>query len=79
MAANLTKAGVDVAETEDGMEITGGERILGCTVDSFGDHRIAMSMLIAGLVATGETTVTDVECISTSFPSFLDLLKQVCC
>ena len=79
MAANLAKAGVAVAETEDGMEITGGERILGCTVDSFGDHRIAMSMLIAGLVGTGETTVTDVGCISTSFPSFLDLLKRVCC
>jgi 3-phosphoshikimate 1-carboxyvinyltransferase len=78
MATNLAKAGVDVAETEDGMEVTGAERILGCTADSFGDHRIAMSMLIAGLVATGETTVTDVGCISTSFPSFLELLKRVC-
>jgi 3-phosphoshikimate 1-carboxyvinyltransferase len=78
MAANLAKAGVFVTETEDGMEITGGERILGCTVDSFGDHRIAMSMLIAGLVAKGEVTVTDVGCISTSFPSFLDLLERIC-
>jgi 3-phosphoshikimate 1-carboxyvinyltransferase len=77
MAANLSKAGVDVAETEDGMEITGGARLLGCTADSFGDHRIAMSMLIAGLVAKGETTVTDVGCISTSFPSFTDLLERV--
>jgi 3-phosphoshikimate 1-carboxyvinyltransferase len=78
MAANLSKAGVTVVETEDGMEITGGDRLLGCTVDSFGDHRIAMSMIMAGLVAKGETTVTDVGCISTSFPSFIDLLERVC-
>ncbi|MRR57518.1 MAG: 3-phosphoshikimate 1-carboxyvinyltransferase [Deltaproteobacteria bacterium] len=78
MAANLRAAGVAVLETEDGMEITGTERLSGCTVDSFGDHRIAMSMLIAGLVADGETTVTDTGCIATSFPSFLDLLERVC-
>jgi len=77
MAANLRAAGVAVLETEDGMEITGSERLRGCTVDSFGDHRIAMSMLIAGLVATGETTVTDTGCIATSFPSFIDLLEKV--
>lgn len=78
MAANLSKAGVSVVETEDGMEITGGGRLLGCTADSFGDHRIAMSMIMAGLVAKGETTVTDVGCISTSFPSFIELLERVC-
>jgi 3-phosphoshikimate 1-carboxyvinyltransferase len=77
MAANLRAAGVAVLETEDGMEITGAERLRGCTVDSFGDHRIAMSMLMAGLVATGETTVTDTGCIATSFPSFIDLLERV--
>jgi len=78
MATNLTKAGVDVLETEDGMEITGSDSLKGCQVDSFGDHRIAMSMLIAGLVAQGETTVTDTECISTSFPTFIELLEKVC-
>jgi 3-phosphoshikimate 1-carboxyvinyltransferase len=78
MATNLTKAGVDILETEDGMEITGTESLKGCQVDSFGDHRIAMSMLIAGLVAEGETTVTDTDCISTSFPTFIDLLEKVC-
>ncbi len=78
MAANLAKAGVTVLETADGMEITGTDTLRGCVVDSFGDHRIAMSMLIAGLVATGETTVTDTDCMATSFPSFLDLLEKVC-
>lgn len=77
MATNLGKAGVEVLETEDGMEISGTDILKGCEVDSFGDHRIAMSMLIAGLVAKGETTVTDTDCISTSFPTFLDLLEKV--
>lgn len=78
MAANLRAAGVQVVETDDGMEITGSGKLRGCTVDSFGDHRIAMSMLIAGLVASGGTTVTDTGCIATSFPSFTDLLERVC-
>jgi 3-phosphoshikimate 1-carboxyvinyltransferase len=78
MATNLAKAGVAVLETADGMEITGTDTLRGCVVDSFGDHRIAMSMLIAGLVAAGETTVTDTDCMATSFPTFLELLEKVC-
>jgi len=77
MAANLRRAGVTVVEAPDGMEITGVERLSGCSAESFGDHRIAMSMLVAGLAATGETSVDDTECIATSFPGFLDLLEKV--
>ena len=77
MAANLRKGGVQIVETEDGMEITGRETLLGSVVESFGDHRIAMSMLVAGLVADGESEVRDVECISTSFPDFSGLLAKV--
>jgi 3-phosphoshikimate 1-carboxyvinyltransferase len=77
MAANLRRAGVSVVETADGMEITGVERLAGCSAESFGDHRIAMSMLVAGLAATGETRVADTECIATSFPGFLELLEKV--
>ena len=77
MAANLGSAGVEVVETEDGMEITGCERLQGCVVDSRGDHRIAMSMLVAGLRASGPVTVNDVECIATSFPDFGELLEKV--
>ena len=77
MAANLRLAGVEVVETPDGMRITGTARLKGCAADSFGDHRIAMSMLVAGLAAEGETSVSDVECIATSFPGFLDLLQRV--
>jgi 3-phosphoshikimate 1-carboxyvinyltransferase len=77
MAANLRSAGVDVTETEDGMEIEGRGRLLGGTFESRGDHRIAMSMLVAGLAADGVVTVNDVECIATSFPNFMALLDGV--
>ena len=77
MAANLRAAGVSVVETEDGMEIEGRQSLLGGEFDSFGDHRIAMSMLVAGLAAEGAVTVNDVECIATSFPSFTELLTRV--
>lgn len=77
MAKNLRAAGVDARETADGMEIAGGGTIAGCTVDSFGDHRIAMSMLVAGLVASDEITVTDTACIATSFPGFTTILERI--
>lgn len=77
MAANLRKAGVPVEETDDGMVIDGVESLDGCAAESCGDHRIAMSMLVAGLAARGAITVDDTECIATSFPTFLSLLEQV--
>ena len=77
MAANLRTAGVHVVETEDGMEIEGAGRLAGGCFESFGDHRIAMSMLIAGLAAGGDVTVNDVDCIATSFPNFFALLESV--
>ena len=77
MAENLRLAGVTVTETADGMAIEGGARLTPFTADSCGDHRIAMSMLIAGLVASGPCTVLDTECIATSFPNFFSLLEQV--
>jgi len=76
-AANLRQAGVSVEETPDGMIVSGRGRLDGCTVDSRGDHRIAMSMLVGGMAASGPVTVTDTACIATSFPSFLPLLEQV--
>ena len=77
MAANLRLAGVQVVETPDGMEITGRSSLNGCAAESFGDHRIAMSMMVAGLAARGETSVSDVDCIATSFPGFRELLQGV--
>ncbi|HBA89939.1 MAG TPA: 3-phosphoshikimate 1-carboxyvinyltransferase [Geobacter sp.] len=77
MADNLRRAGVTVEETPDGMRITGAGTLKGCAADSFGDHRIAMSMMVAGLAAKGETSVSDVDCIATSFPGFAELLEEV--
>lgn len=77
MADNLKKLGISVAEVEDGMDITGSEQLSGGTVDSRGDHRIAMSMSVAALVAAGAITVTDIACVATSFPTFFPLLEKV--
>ncbi|BAF69775.1 3-phosphoshikimate 1-carboxyvinyltransferase [Nitratiruptor sp. SB155-2] len=71
---NLKKCGIQAQEFEDGYEIIGGE-LHSAAIDSCGDHRIAMSFLIAGLVSGME--VRDIECIKTSFPNFLDLLSQI--
>ena len=77
MTENLRRAGVEVEETADGMIFPGNSAIAPFVADSCGDHRIAMSMLIASLVATGPCRVDDVECIATSFPNFKALLDQV--
>lgn len=77
MAFNLRLAGVNVTETEDGMEIEGAQALKGCSAESRGDHRIAMSMLIAGLAAESPVVVDDTGCIATSFPTFLSLLERV--
>jgi 3-phosphoshikimate 1-carboxyvinyltransferase len=77
MATSLRASGVSVEETAEGMIITGSGRLEGCSVDSFGDHRIAMSMLVAGLAAQGAVTVSDTACIATSFPGFAGLLEKV--
>ena len=77
MAAELRKIGIEVEEREDGMIIKGGRPIGTRDAKSHGDHRIAMSMAVAGLAADGEMLVTDTECIDTSFPGFEELIKKV--
>ncbi|MDB6073189.1 MAG: 3-phosphoshikimate 1-carboxyvinyltransferase [Verrucomicrobiaceae bacterium] len=70
VADNLRRMGVTVTEFDDGMEIEGGAQLKGATIDSYGDHRIAMAFAIAGLHAEGMTTIEGTECISTSYPGF---------
>ncbi len=77
MADNLRLAGIRVDEADDGMTVYGANGFTAFRADSQGDHRIAMSMLIASLVADGECTVIDTGCIATSFPTFSRLLEQV--
>lgn len=77
IADNLRSLSINVNETEDGMDITGSEQLIGGSVDSRGDHRIAMSMSVAALVANGNITITDIDCVATSFPTFFPLLEKV--
>lgn len=77
MAENLRLAGVRVDEADDGMTVHGTEKFTAFHADSCGDHRIAMSMLVAALVADNPCTVDDIACIATSFPDFFRLLEQV--
>lgn len=74
---NLGKMGGNIKEFEDGMEIEGGQPLRGAKLDSFGDHRIAMSFAIAGLFAEGQTTVCHTDCINTSYPGFAHQLTSL--
>ena len=75
MAEELRKMGVAIEELADGVTIEGVERLRAANTHSHGDHRIAMAMVIAGLVADGEVTIEDTDCIKTSFPDFLSMLE----
>ncbi len=74
---NLRAMGADVTEFDDGMEIEGGKPLHGATVDSFGDHRIAMAFAVAGLFARGETVVLNTDCVNTSYPGFAHHLRAI--
>ena len=70
----LSRLGARIEERPDGMVIHGGAPLKGTECQSFGDHRIAMTMGIAGLLAKGETTVVGSEAVGASYPEFWDTL-----
>ena len=73
---HLNEMGCDITGTEDGMIIRGGKPLHGAVLDSYLDHRIAMSFAVAGLVADGETEITNADCVNISYPGFYrDLLR----
>jgi len=75
LVSQLSKLGVEIKELEDGLVIKGPNQIRGgVTVDSFGDHRIAMSLAVAGLRAESEIKVANSQVINNSFPGFKELL-----
>jgi len=71
---NLQKCGIKTTEFEDGYTVIGGE-LKSAVINSFGDHRVAMSFAIAGLKC--DMKIEDIECIQTSFPNFVELLQKV--
>jgi len=77
ICSELGKLGARVEPREDGMVITGGAPLHGGQVTSHGDHRIAMSMAVAGLVADGPVAIEDTGCTATSFPNFWELMEQI--
>jgi len=70
IVAMLGALGAKVEEYEDGFAIEGPQALRGGTVQTHGDHRIAMAAAIAALVAKGETTIEDADCASVSYPEF---------
>jgi len=77
VAKNLRAMGAEVDEFEDGLDVPGGQILHGTTIDSGGDHRIAMAFSVAALRAEGETLIQGAESAAISFPEFFDLLDLV--
>jgi 3-phosphoshikimate 1-carboxyvinyltransferase len=74
---DLSRLGARIEERPDGMVIHGVGHLTGAECESFGDHRIAMTMGIAGLLARGETAVTGAEAASVSYPEFWDSIRAL--
>lgn len=76
-ASNLRAMGAEVEELADGLEIDGPVKLKGATIDSFGDHRIAMAFSIAALMADGDSYIAGSDCVNISFPEFFQLLHSI--
>jgi 3-phosphoshikimate 1-carboxyvinyltransferase len=77
MTEGLKQMGAAVEVEGDDIYIKGPTHLKATQINSYSDHRTAMSFLIAGLVADGKTTVNDTACINTSFPGFYEKLMQI--
>lgn len=75
MTRELRMLGVEVEEQEEGMRIQGRAHLNGATLHSYGDHRVAMSLAVAGLCSDGGVEIDDSACVDISFPGFFDLLE----
>ena len=78
VASQLNKMGADIEETDDGFIVNGPTKLKGATVESFDDHRIAMMLSVAGLIAEGETEIVNSDCVKISFANFYEVLKKIC-
>ncbi|MFQ5680986.1 MAG: 3-phosphoshikimate 1-carboxyvinyltransferase [Candidatus Omnitrophota bacterium] len=85
MVSNLTRMGAKIKvkrcakgkKGDEYIEIVGVPRLRGTKVNSFGDHRTAMSMVVAGMAAAGRTDIDDISCIDKSFPGFMAMVNRV--
>ncbi|HWJ03706.1 MAG TPA: 3-phosphoshikimate 1-carboxyvinyltransferase, partial [Verrucomicrobiae bacterium] len=77
VAKELTKLGALVEELPDGLRITGGKRLKGAALETYHDHRMAMSMAVAALGAEGDTLINNAEVANVSFPGFFAALDSL--
>ncbi len=77
MVGSLSKMGAKIWVKGNTLYVEGPTPLKGAVVNSFKDHRTAMSLIVAGMIAKGETGVEDVECVRTSFPAFFELLGKL--
>jgi 3-phosphoshikimate 1-carboxyvinyltransferase len=78
MEEGLAAMGADITAVEDGWVINGARQLEGARVSAHGDHRVAMALAIAGLVAMGKTEIDGAECVEISYPDFFDHLEYLC-
>jgi 3-phosphoshikimate 1-carboxyvinyltransferase len=77
VVTELRALGATIEEREDGFTVQGPTRLRGARVDSHGDHRLAMALAVAGLIAEGETVVEGTQVMADSFPGFVDLMRTL--
>jgi len=77
IVSELKKMGADIEEREDGFAVNGPTRLQGAVCESYNDHRIAMSLAVAALLAEGKTVIKTSECIDISFPGFENTLQKL--
>jgi len=77
MVSELKKMGADIKEKEDGFIVNGPTGLQGAVCESYNDHRIAMSLAVAALLAEGKTIIKNSECIDISFPGFGKTLQKL--
>ena len=78
MVEGLGRLGAQIRATEDGMVVEGTGHLTGAAVRSHGDHRVAMSLAVAGALAQGDTTIGGADAAAVSYPDFWQRLDQLC-
>ena len=77
MARQLGKMSATIEEYSDGLTIQGGKGLIGADLDSESDHRVAMSLAVASLMATGDSTMARSNAASVSYPEFWTDLERL--
>ncbi len=77
VVTNISAMGIRVRERDDGFVVEGGTLRGGISLDSFGDHRLAMASAIMGLAANNEVTLTNMNAAAVSFPEFMETIKTI--